>query len=377
MQYNNPKFNVGDVLVCVDAERSGLTLGAEYLATYAKKSTKDTNGGMITLGDGRVYFGKRFVLKSTLTNKEQAMNSMVVSDLTPKKQRKLAALLVSKGYECSGDLNLKPNLLVRFNAKSFCVNFGSYNGGVSRRTYIVATDKKYKAILAEVLAALPVETPEPVEEPKLELKVGATVKLLRDSGASCKGAVGTIKETASRCTLRVQYLDDYWYPTAEDCVVVPRDTPLTRADGSVPLELTVGTKVRCVSTNNPEYFAVGAVGVWGDHRKITFTNDSWYKAGAELEVVPDDTPVTTDQGVNPDLPLTFEVGCTVERTKNDFQGMTVGDVDIVTVVHSDGVRLNKYQRGTGYHDTANLKVIKGAITRNETYKEQVDALTSI
>lgn len=292
MQYNNPKFNVGDVLVCVDAERSDLTLGAEYLATYTKKSTKDTNGGMITLGDGRVYFGKRFVLKSTLTNKEQAMNSMVVSDLTPKKQRKLAALLVSKGYECSGDLNLKPNLLVRFNAKSFCVNFGSYSESLSNRTYIVATDKKYKAILAEVLAALPVETPEPVEEPKLELKVGS--------------------------------------------------------------------KVRCVSTNNPEYFAVGAVGVWGDHRKITFTNDYWYKAGAELEVVPDDTPVTTDQGVNPDLPLAFEVGCTVERTKGEFKGMVAGNVDVVTEVCSSGVRLETYQRGTGYHDTANLKVIKGA-----------------
>lgn len=292
MQYNNPKFNVGDVLVCVDAERSGLTLGAEYLATYAKKSTKDINGGMITLSDGRVYFGKRFVLKSTLTNKEQVMNSMVVSDLTPKKQRKLAALLVNRGYECSGDLELKPNLLVNFNDKSFCVNFGSYSESLSDRTYIVATDKKYKAILAEVLAALPVDTPEPVVEPKLELKVG--------------------------------------------------------------------TKVRCVSTNNPEYFAVGAVGVWGDHRKITFTNDYWYKAGAELEVVPDDTPVTTDQGVNTDLPLAFEVGCTVERTKGEFKGMVAGNVDVVTEVHSSGVRLQNYQKGTGCHDTANLKVIKGA-----------------
>ena len=177
MQYNNPKFNVGDVLVCVDAERSGLTLGAEYLATYAKKSTKDTNGGMITLGDGRVYFGKRFVLKSTLTNKEQAMNSMVVSDLTPKKQRKLAALLVSKGYECSGDLNLKRNLVVSFNAKSFCVNFGSYSTSLSNRTYIIATDKEYKAILAEVLAALPMtdDNGNPVEVPQV-FEVGCTVE---------------------------------------------------------------------------------------------------------------------------------------------------------------------------------------------------------
>lgn len=288
MQYNNPKFNVGDVLVCVDTERSGLTLGAEYLATYAKKSTKDINGGMITLSDGRVYFGKRFVLKSTLTNKEQVMNSMVVSDLTPKKQRKLAALLVNRGYECSGDLELEPNLLVNFNAKSFCVNFGSYSESLSDRTYITATDKKYKAILAEVLAALPVETPEPVVEPKLELKVGS--------------------------------------------------------------------KVRCVSTNNPEYFAVGAVGVWGDHRKITFTNDYWYKAGAELEVVPDDTPVTTDQG---DLPLAFEVGCTVERTDGAHEGMEVGATSVVTALKEDGrhVELEDYPWG---HSKRMLKVIKGA-----------------
>lgn len=292
-------FKVGDKLVRLESAPNTMwVLGNTPVTVAAIEGLRsvrfvepETLVGLETWGTHcyRLYTPE---LKSEPTQKEQQMNSMVVSDLTPKKQRKLAALLVSKGYECSGDLNLKPNSLVRFNAKSFCVNFGSYNGGVSRRTYIIATDKKYKAILAEVLAALPVETPEPVEEPKLELKVGS--------------------------------------------------------------------KVRCVSTNNPEYFAVGAVGVWGDHRKITFTNGYWYKAGAELEVVPDDTPVTTDRGENPDLPLAFEVGCTVERISGEYQDMHVGAVDVVKEVCSSGVRLNKYQRGSGYHDTANLKVIKGA-----------------
>lgn len=286
MQYSNPKFNVGDVLVCVDAERSGLTLGAEYLATYAKKSTKDINGGMITLSDGRVYYGKRFVLKSTLTNKEQAMNSMVVSDLTPKKQRKLAAVLDSLGYTFDHDLGLAPHMVVRFNDKSYSTNFGAHARHNTDRVYISATDKKYKAILAEVLAALPVDTVPPT------------------------------------------------------------------------LELKVGCKIRATRKDSP-FYSEGAVGVWVGNDNVKFANERWCVKPENLVVVPDDTPVTDDKGNPVEVPQVFEVGCTVERTDGEHEGMEVGATSVVTALKEDGihVELEDYPYG---HSKRMLKVIKGA-----------------
>lgn len=289
MQYKNPKFNVGDTVVCVDAERAHtLVVGTEYVVTKAIPSAKDYRGGMITFdsgGYGVAYFGNRFELKSEPAQKEQQMNSMIVSDLTPKKQRKLAAVLDSLGYTFDHDLGSAHHTVVRFNAKSYSTNFGGYNTRLDGRVYISATGKKYKVILAEVLAALPVT-------PTKDFKDGCKVRVIENQG---------------------------------------------------------------------DYISAGAVGVLRNIQsgEVTFANDFWWLGESDLEVVPDDTPVTTDKGNPIEVPQVFEVGCTVERTDGEHEGMEVGATSVVTALKEDGrhVELEDYPRG---HSKRMLKVTKGA-----------------
>lgn len=284
------QYNIGDKVVRLQSRPNDMWVLGSTPVTIA--DLQDNNVKFLEQETlvGLDYWGlncyELYQPKPTFTNKEQAMNSMVVSDLTPKKQRKLAALLVSKGYECSGDLNLKPNLVVSFNDKSFCVNFGSYSESLSNRTCIIATDKKYKAILAEVLAALPVDTVPPT------------------------------------------------------------------------LELKVGCKIRATRKDSP-FYSEGAVGVWVGNDNVKFANERWCVKPENLVVVPDDTPGTDDKGNPVEVPQVFEVGCTVERTDGEHEGMEVGATSVVTALKEDGrhVELEDYPRG---HSKRMLKVIKGA-----------------
>lgn len=230
--------------------------------------------------------------KPTFTNKEQAMNSMVVSDLTPKKQRKLAAVLDSLGYTFDHDLGLAHHIVVRFDDKSYSTNFGGHARRNTDRVYIYAEGKKYKAILAEVLAALPVT-------PTKDFKDGCKVRVIENQG---------------------------------------------------------------------DYISAGAVGVLRNIQsgKVTFANDFWWLGESNLEVVPDDTPVTDDKGNPVEVPQVFEVGCTVERTAESYNGMVVGDTAVVLSVEPSKNKTGHYNvtldayTGYGKHCTENLKVIKGA-----------------